>query len=212
MQLVNKQDNLPAAALHVFQDSLQTLFKFSPVFGPRYESTHIQGKYFFIFQSLGHIPTDDTLCQPFHNRRLAYARFSDQDRIVFCLTGQDTDNIPYFIVSPNDRIQFLIPCFFYQVLPVFLQRIISRLRVIACDSLISSHSGKRLQEPFSRDAVFLPDRFDLSVWMFQHRQKQMLYGNVLISHLFCLIFGTDQHFIQVFSNIDLTSLYFRPSL
>ena len=40
----------------------------------------------------------------------------------------------------------------------------------------------------------------------------MLHRDILIAHLLCFIFRMDQDIIQILSDIDLTSLYFRTLL
>ena len=46
----------------------------------------------------------------------------------------------------------------------------------------------------------------------QHGKKQMLYGNILVSHLLCLIFGTDQGLIQILAYKYLTALHLHALL
>ena len=48
MQLINEQDNLSVALFHLFQHSLQSFLKFTPVLGACHQSAHIQGKQLLI--------------------------------------------------------------------------------------------------------------------------------------------------------------------
>ena len=43
-----------------------------------------------------------------------------------------------------------------------------------------------------------------------HGKEQMLNGNIFISHLFCFIFCTDQHFVQLLTDENLSSGNFNP--
>ena len=49
MELIDKQNNLSVALLHLIQNGLQSFLKFTPVLGSRQESPHIQGKQLLIF-------------------------------------------------------------------------------------------------------------------------------------------------------------------
>ena len=44
MQLVDEQNDLPVAVLHILQHRLQTLLKFAPVLGSCHQRAHVQGK------------------------------------------------------------------------------------------------------------------------------------------------------------------------
>ena len=135
MQLIDEQDDPALAVLHFLKDRLQTLLKLATVFCTRDKGPHIEGKDRLLFQSLRYITTDDPLCQPFHDRRFPDSRFSNEDRIVLRLTGKDADHVADLFITPDDRIQFL---FSRQILPVFVQCVISCLRIIAGHSLVSS--------------------------------------------------------------------------
>ena len=212
MQFVYKEDNLSLAALDILQYGFQTFFKFTPVLGSCNQSAHIQRKYLFIFQSLGHIPPHNPLCQTFHHRRLAHTRLAHQHRIVLCFTGKDADNIPDLMISADDRVQLLLPGLFHQFLTIFLQCVVGGFRIVAGHALIASDRGKGLQETLSCNTIFLPDGFDFPVGIFQHRQEKMFHGHIFVPHLLCLVFRAHQHLVQIFAHIDLAALYLYPLL
>ena len=209
MQLIDKQDDVSITVLDFFQNCFQTLFKFTTILGTCNQCSHIQCKYFFIFQSFRYITTHDTLCQTFYCCCLTNTRFTDQNRVVLCLTWQDTDHIPDLCITSDDRIQLLLPGFFYQIFPVFVQGIISSFRIITGYSLITSYRRKYLKEAFPCDSKFLHHTFDLTVRIFQKCEEQMLNRYIFITHLLCLILAMDQHIIQILTNIHLTALYLR---
>ena len=120
MQLINEENNLAIALAYFLENGLQTLLKLTTVLGACDERTHIQCEDLFIFQSLRDIPADDSLSQSLDRRRLADARLTDQHRIVFCLSGENTDHIPDLRVPSDDRIQLLAACLFDQILSVFI--------------------------------------------------------------------------------------------
>ena len=86
MQLINKQDDLSVAVLHIIQYSFQTLLKFAPVLRSGNQRTHIQRKNLFILQAFRYIAPDNTLCQSFCHRSFANTGFTDQHRIILRLT------------------------------------------------------------------------------------------------------------------------------
>ena len=153
MQLIDKEDDLPFALFNFLQNSLQPFLELAPVLGSRHQRAHIQRKQLLILQSLGNIPADDPLCQSFYHRRLADARFSDQHRIILCLSGKDPDHVPDLRVPADDRIQLLIPGPVHKIHAVFIQSIIRRLRVIADHPLIAADGGQRLKEFIPVDPI-----------------------------------------------------------
>ena len=86
MQLIDKQDDLALTLPYLFQYRFQTLLKLTAVFCTCNQCTHIQCENLFILQSLRYIAAHNTLRQTFYRRRLADTRFTDQHRIVFCLS------------------------------------------------------------------------------------------------------------------------------
>ena len=195
MQLVYEKNDLPVAVFYIIQHRFQPFLELTPVFRTGHQCPHIQGKNLLIFQPLRHITSDDTLGQPFRNRRLTHTRLSDQHRVVLRFPGKDADHIANFIISANDRIELLIPGPFHQILPVFLQRIIGCFRIVGGDSLIATHRRKRLQKALFGDAELPKDFLDFSVGMLQHGQKQVFYGNILIAQRPGFILRTDQNLV-----------------
>ena len=78
-----------------------------------------------VLQAIRNIAPDDTLSQTFYDGGFTNTGFTDENRVVFRLTGQDTDHIPDLRVTADDRIQFLVPGFLHQILAIFVQGIIS---------------------------------------------------------------------------------------
>ena len=144
MQFIDKQNDFPFALSDFFQNSFQTFLEFTTVFCTGYQCTHIQSKNRFIFQTFRYIATDDSLCQSFYGCRFTYTWFTDQYRIVFCLSGKNTNHISNLAVTADDRIQLLISRTLYQILAVFFQCIVSCFRIIRSNSLVSSYSAQRL--------------------------------------------------------------------
>ena len=140
MKFIDKKNDLSVTVLHFFQNGFQTLLEFTTILRSCYQCSHIQRKDCLIFQTFRYISADDSLCKSFYNCSLTYTRFTDQHRVILCLTGQDTDHIADLFISSNDRIQFLVSCFLNKILAVFIQCIISCFRIVRSNSLISSYS------------------------------------------------------------------------
>ena len=144
MQLINEQNDLSIAVLHIIQYGFQTFLKFTSVFCAGYQCTHIQCKNLLILQSLRYITFYNTLCQPFHHGGLTDTGFTDQYRVVLRFTGQDTYHVTDLTVSSDDRIQLLVSRFLHQILTVFFQSIISSLRIVTGNSLVASYGRQSL--------------------------------------------------------------------
>ena len=140
MQLINKQNDLSVTVFHFFQNRLQTFLKLSPVFCARHKSSHIKGEDRLVFQTFRHITAYDSLCKSLYNSGFSDTWFTDQNRVVFRLTGKDADHIPDLLITSDHRIQLLIPRPFHQILSVFVQRIIGSFRIVTCNSLVASYS------------------------------------------------------------------------
>ena len=87
-------------------------------------------KIFLSLKTFRHIPCHDTLCQTLDGCGLTNTRLTDQNRVVFRLTGKDTDNITDLRITSDHRIQLLVSCLLHQILTVFIQGIISCLRIV----------------------------------------------------------------------------------
>ena len=212
VKLINKENNISLAFFHFLQNRLQTFLKLASVLGSCYKGAHVQGKNLFVFQSLRNVSGNDSLRQSFNGSGFTYARFTDQNRIVLCLTGKNPDNISDLRITANYRIQLLVAGFFHQILSVLIESIIGCFRIVADDSLISPYCRKRLKKTFSGNSKFVKNLFHTGTWLFQKRQKQMLYGNVLISHSSGFVFCTDKGFIQILSEPEISAAYLYPGI
>ena len=139
MKFIDEKNDLSVTVLHFFQNGFQTFLEFTTILRSCYQCSHIQRKDCLIFQSFRYISADDSLCKSFYNCSFTYTRFTDQHRVIFCLTGQDTNHITDLFITSDDRIQFLVSCFFNKILTVFIQCIISCFRIVRSYSLISPY-------------------------------------------------------------------------
>ena len=77
VHLIDKEDDLPLAALDLLQHRLEPLFKFTAVLGPGNERAEVERHQLFVAQTGRHITVDNALGQPFGNRGLTHARLTD---------------------------------------------------------------------------------------------------------------------------------------
>ena len=207
MQLIDEQNDLPFGFFHFLQYRFQTLFKLTSVFSSGDQSPHIQRKQFLVFQTSRYIAAHDTLRQPFYDSRLTDTRFTDQHRVVLGLTGQDTDHVTDLGITSDHRVQLLLPRTLHQVKTVFCQGIIGCFRIVRRHPLVAAHRCQRRQKPLSGKTVLGKQRFDLTIREADHGKHQMFHGNIIVSHRLCFVFRTDQHFIQIRPDPQITALY-----
>ena len=141
MKLIDEQNDFSVALSDFLQNGFQTLLEFAAVFCTGYQGSHIEGENGFIFQALRYIAVGDSLGQAFYDCGFTNTRLTDQNRIVFCLTGQDTDNVPNFGITADNRVHFLVSGFFYDILAIFFQSVVCCLRVVGGNPLVSAHGA-----------------------------------------------------------------------
>ena len=203
VQFVHEEQDLPVAVLHVLEDRLQALLELASVLGARHQGAHIQGEDLLVLQALRDVPARDPLGQALHDRGLADAGLTDQDGIVLGLPGQDADDVADLRVAADDGIHLLVPRLRDELLPVLLQRVVGRLRVVGGHALIAAHGGKRLQEAVAVDAVLPEDGAERPVRVAQQGQEEVLDADVVVSQLLRLIFRAQQRLVERSADVDL---------
>ena len=200
MQLINKEDNLTFALSNLIQNGFQSLLKFTTEFCACNQRTHIQREDGFILQAVGYILFHDTLCQTFCNGGFADTGFTNQNRVVFRLSGQNTDDVSDFIVTPNHRIKLFASCLFHQVCAVFLQSIIGCFGRIARHSGVATDGCQNFHKSVSVHVVLTEQLLQSGIGCIDHCHKDMLYGNIFVRHIFCQLFCRGQCFFQINRN------------
>ena len=144
MQLIDEEDDLALALLHLVQHALQALLKLAAVLCTGHQSAHVQAEHGAILQVFGHIATHDALRQTLGDGGFTNAGLTDEAGVVFGLTGQDTDHIADLLISTNDGVQLLLAGKFHQILTVLLQCVVGVFRIIGGHPLVAAHGGKLL--------------------------------------------------------------------
>jgi hypothetical protein len=109
VEFVNEEDDPPLPLGDLLQHGFQPVLELPPVLAPGDEGPKIQRHHPLVLQRLRHVPVHDPLGQPLHDRRLAHAGLPDENRVVLRATAEYLNHPPYFIVSPDDRIEFPLP-------------------------------------------------------------------------------------------------------
>src|SRR5262249_58406385 len=106
---------------------LQPFFERAAILGPRHDQRQIQREQPFVPQEGRYVARDYSLRQAFHDGRFAYARFSNQHRIVLGTAAKDLDQPLDFPFTPYQAIQLTgegrlgqVAAEFRQVRSVFL--------------------------------------------------------------------------------------------
>ena len=73
VDLVDEEDDASIALGHLVDDTLETLLKFTFVFGASHKCTHVEAVELLVLEVLGHVASHDTFGQSFHDGGLARA-------------------------------------------------------------------------------------------------------------------------------------------
>ena len=115
MEFINEQNDLTIAFLYFFQYRFKSFLKFSTIFCTGYQCTHIKCKNLFILQSFGYITLYNTMCKSFYGCGLTDTGFTDQYRIILCLTGKNTDHISDLFITADNRIKLSVFGTLYEI-------------------------------------------------------------------------------------------------
>lgn len=133
VHFVDEEDDAALAALDVFEDGFQPLFKFASVFGSGDHGAEIEGDDRFVSQTFGDIAGDDALSQAFDDGGFADAGFTDEDGVVFGAAAEDLDHAADFFVAPDDGVEFALTGTVGEVIAEFFEGLISGLGVLVGD-------------------------------------------------------------------------------
>ena len=90
MKLVDK-DNVLAALFELGHDLFQTFLELAAVFRSGNDERKVERENAFVLEKCRNVLVDDPLRQALDDRRLAHARFADQNRIVLGSPAKDLD-------------------------------------------------------------------------------------------------------------------------
>ena len=210
MQLIDEQNNLSLAVLHLIEDCFQALLKFAPILCTGNQCAHIQGENGLVLQILGYVAADNPLGKSLGNGGFTNAGLTDQNRVVFGLSGQNADNIPDFLISADDRVHLLISCLLHQIGAVFVQRIISALWIVGGHTGAAANLFQGFQAAFAGDVVGVKELFHAAVCLSNQTQQNMLHGHIFIPHAFGNVLRLHKGSVYVTVDIDLARFSAGP--
>ena len=129
--LVDKEDDVALALLHLVDDRLESFLKLTLVLGSSHQGTHVERIDLLVLEVLGHVASQDTVGQTLYNGGLTRTRLTNQDRVVLGPSAQDLQHATYLFVTSNHGVQFATTSCFAEVDGIFLQRLVgifARLR------------------------------------------------------------------------------------
>src|SRR5208283_2820469 len=129
VQLVDKQNDLALAGLHLFQDRLQALLELAAELRAGYQRTHVERDNPAILEPLRDVAGNDPLGQALDDRGLADARLADQHGIILGAPRQHLDNPANLLVAPDYRVELARRGELREIAPVTLQRLVGRLGI-----------------------------------------------------------------------------------
>ncbi len=211
VQLVDEEQHLALALLHLVEDRLQALLELAPVLGARDQRTHVQRNQAPVLEPLGHVTAHDALRQPLDDGGLPDPRLADQDGVVLGLARQDPDAAADLVVASDHRVELAVARRRDQVAPVLLERLVGLLGIRAGHALRAPHLGKRLQEPVAA-RVELGQQASRGGGraLLEKGQDDVLDRDVLVPQALGLLLGPDHELGEALRDVDLARLRALP--
>ena len=103
MDLVDEEDGV-RVVLKPFEHRFKTLLEVTAVLGSGQQGPHVERIDVGLGQDLGHVALDHLACQTLGDRRLADARFSNQQRVVLAAAAKGLDDPFELLVAADQRI------------------------------------------------------------------------------------------------------------
>ena len=120
VELVDEQDDVAARA-DLLQHLLEALLEVAAVAGPGDERAEVERVELLALQRVGHVVGDDLLGEAFDDGGLADAGLADEHRVVLGATGQHLHDPLDLTVTPDDRIELLLPSELREVAPELVE-------------------------------------------------------------------------------------------
>ncbi len=183
MQLVDEHDDLPSGRLDFLEDRLETLLELAAKLRASNQRSQIERDDRLVAKSIRNVSTDDTLSQPFRDRRLAHAGLPDQHRIVLGAARQHLDHPPNLLIAPDNGIQLAFTGKLGEVTAVLLQGLVGALRVGIGYTLVAADVVQGAIDAILVDTIAPKHRFRLAALHADDAQQQMLGADVFVAEL-----------------------------
>ena len=182
VKLVDEQDNLPLALLHLPQHGLQAVLEFAAIFRSGNHSAQIKRHDVAVAQAGGNVSRHNALRQAFHDSRLANARLADEHGVVLRAARQHLDGTANFIRTTDHRIELALARLLRQVLAVRVQRVQLGLALLVGDARVAAKAVVCLLDVFARHACAGENLARLAL-VFGQGDEQMLARGVAVAQL-----------------------------
>ncbi|MNF58235.1 hypothetical protein D3C84_397850 [compost metagenome] len=101
---VDEQNHRCGGSFDFFDDTAQAVFELALDACTRFKCPQIKTEQARILQEVRHFILTDQQRQTFHHSRLAHARLTYHDGVVFTTSGQNIDHLADFIVAAENRV------------------------------------------------------------------------------------------------------------
>ncbi len=122
VEFVDEGDDLPVGVVDLLEDRLEPFLELAAVFGTGDERGEVESDEALVLERVGDVPRDDALGEAFHDRRLADAGFTDEDRVVLGPSGEHLAHPSDLRVAPDDRVELAGARDRGEIHPVLLER------------------------------------------------------------------------------------------
>ncbi len=188
VQLVDEGDDLAPGVRDLLQDGLESLLELAAVLRAGDHRADVQRDQPLVLERLRDVAVDDPLRESFDDRGLPDPGLADQDGVVLRPARQDLDHAADLLVTADHRIELALPRLLGEVSPESLERLEGLLRVLRRDAMTAANVGERGQHAVAREAGVGEQALDRTVAL-EHREQEMLGGDVLVRQLLGLAAG-----------------------
>ena len=131
VQLVDEQDDVALAVLHLLQQGLQPLLELAAILGTGHQGAEIERQQPAVAQGFRHVAVDDAVRQALGDGGLADAGLADQHRVVLGPARQHLDDAADLLVAADHRVELARARGLGEIARVLLERVVAFLGTAA---------------------------------------------------------------------------------
>src|SRR6266851_4863558 len=210
MQFVNEENYLALGLLDFLEHGLQPLLELAAKLRARDQRARVERDNSLVLEPLRHVAGDDPLRESRDDCRFAHARFAHQHRIVLRAARQDLDHAANLFIAPDHWVNFASRRQLRQIAPITLERLVRRLGILRCHSLIAAHLLERGHQLVMREPVFAQN-FCGRARLVEHRDQHMLDRHILVLEFAGLLLGAREHAVEALGNVGLPRVGAAPA-